>query len=801
MHSSTAIFHKDKYTTDFMKQLKQLRDQGFLCDVRVIAGDMEYPAHKMVLAASSSYFKGLFEPKENGALSEEITSICLKNCQPDVLTVVLNYLYSGHLELGACKAQDVLGVAKTCKISSLESLMVNTTTTTANKTSKTKNSSPSDLPELQNMSKPIPKLGPDQSPTPDSRDQKENVNDEDDDDNHSSPIYGGVRFCFVHNCDSSQLYYNLCHSNPWAMAAFNFMAANQQRMAAMAAAAAAANSRSSPLFAAPNDLALVTSQNDLNRVNGSPPTSASYLSPNGKASDDADELSSLVIAADCPPNNDDLETDLDADDSDMPPALFVDHFVANDDSPSPQITPINNNAGKRKTPSTANHASFDAAPILLAGGGGGGGVAGADNGAGKMFNSADDRDGWCRNKKYIKKTANGHFQCVLCEKTYGRYNSVSYHVTIYHRNPPIVCDHTGCNFQTREARYIHFHKFYRHDVPLPSNIDLDARRCPYCRHVAKSPAMLDKHMKRHEANNSNNASGANGVGRGKSTKLHRCTLCEKDFASKASLAQHSAVCRRKMALELSKTGSIQVELINNSQNAEKVYICDKCPYRTTTIGSLEQHKLFKHQADLWSNKYTCDQCDYSTPSAAKLSAHKTQMHINSNSVQYDDNVVNNHSPLNLRLMSLPEPLAPRSSSGGSSSLSPDTTTKSLLLKSSTCGTDNVFVDDDLMETEEEKEKQSNKEMTEMRENSDMKKFAHFLVGEEFHKCLLSSNLRLGQAQYWASLPNVPGGPALPVKPFDPCCPAGPSLPIGPCCPGFPIGPGLPGAPKAPGGPS
>jgi len=78
-----------------------------------------------------------------------------------------------------------------------------------------------------------------------------------------------------------------------------------------------------------------------------------------------------------------------------------------------------------------------------------------------------------------------------------RYNSVSYHVTIYHRNPPIVCDEPGCNFRTREARYIHFHKFYRHNTPLPNNIDLDARRCPHCKHVAKSPAMLDKHMRRH----------------------------------------------------------------------------------------------------------------------------------------------------------------------------------------------------------------------------------------------------------------------------------------------------------------
>lgn len=50
--------------------------------------------------------------------------------------------------------------------------------------------------------------------------------------------------------------------------------------------------------------------------------------------------------------------------------------------------------------------------------------------------SIDDVAGWCRNKKYIEKVDSG-FMCTVCRKIYGRYNSVSYHVTIYHRNPPI----------------------------------------------------------------------------------------------------------------------------------------------------------------------------------------------------------------------------------------------------------------------------------------------------------------------------------------------------------------------------
>ncbi|VDP10307.1 unnamed protein product [Heligmosomoides polygyrus] len=128
---------------------------------------------------------------------------------------------------------------------------------------------------------------------------------------------------------------------------------------------------------------------------------------------------------------------------------------------------------------------------------------------GDVIIPSTDKEGWCRNKKYIEKTDSG-FMCMVCKKVYGRYNSVSYHVTIYHRNPPIRCDLPGCQFTTREARYIHFHKYYRHGIALPQSIDqgsasvteafsaYGSRRCPHCRHVSKSPAMLEKHVRRHQ---------------------------------------------------------------------------------------------------------------------------------------------------------------------------------------------------------------------------------------------------------------------------------------------------------------
>ncbi|CAJ0608558.1 unnamed protein product [Cylicocyclus nassatus] len=182
----------------------------------------------------------------------------------------------------------------------------------------------------------------------------------------------------------------------------------------------------------------------------------------------------------------------------------------------------------------------------------------------------DDKEGWCRNKKYIEKVDNG-FMCTVCRKVYGRYNSVSYHVTIYHRNPPIRCDESGCQFSTREARYIHFHKYYRHHIPLPDSIDLGSRKCPFCRHVSKSPAMLEKHISRH-------------------------------------------VPEKKMKAEQESFG------------------CDQCMYRGKTDTLLQRHKQFAHSSEVFPQRIRCSLCPFASASQHALILHIASSHSPSESL-------------------------------------------------------------------------------------------------------------------------------------------------------------------------
>lgn len=49
------------YALDFMSQLYQLYQDGICCDVVLSTGDYQTTAHKVVLMASSEYFKSFFQ--------------------------------------------------------------------------------------------------------------------------------------------------------------------------------------------------------------------------------------------------------------------------------------------------------------------------------------------------------------------------------------------------------------------------------------------------------------------------------------------------------------------------------------------------------------------------------------------------------------------------------------------------------------------------------------------------------------------------------------------------------------------
>ena len=85
-------FYKSRVKTLDLDLLDSLRESKTLCDVTLIVEGVEFPAHKIVLAASSPYFQAMFTScfKEKDESKQEIHGI-----SSETFRIILNYIYTG----------------------------------------------------------------------------------------------------------------------------------------------------------------------------------------------------------------------------------------------------------------------------------------------------------------------------------------------------------------------------------------------------------------------------------------------------------------------------------------------------------------------------------------------------------------------------------------------------------------------------------------------------------------------------------------------------------------------------------
>ena len=85
--------------------LKHLRQNIDLCDVTLVVGEREFPAHRVVLAASSPYFRAMFT---NEHLESKQTRISLQQVDGDTLELLLDFIYSSELKISEDNVQNLL---------------------------------------------------------------------------------------------------------------------------------------------------------------------------------------------------------------------------------------------------------------------------------------------------------------------------------------------------------------------------------------------------------------------------------------------------------------------------------------------------------------------------------------------------------------------------------------------------------------------------------------------------------------------------------------------------------------------
>ncbi|XP_065676838.1 kelch-like protein 12 isoform X1 [Hydra vulgaris] len=114
-----ATHVEENHLKDVLKRVDSLRHHGQLgfCDVILRLDGHEFSAHKIILASCSDYFYAMFNGnmKESKEKIIEINSVSL-----DVMKLVLNFIYTGSIQLSNDNVEDVLQAANLMLIKSLK---------------------------------------------------------------------------------------------------------------------------------------------------------------------------------------------------------------------------------------------------------------------------------------------------------------------------------------------------------------------------------------------------------------------------------------------------------------------------------------------------------------------------------------------------------------------------------------------------------------------------------------------------------------------------------------------------------
>nr|XP_006822874.1 PREDICTED: kelch-like protein 6-like [Saccoglossus kowalevskii] len=96
------------YSSSRLDEMNVARKKSKLTDVVLDVGGTEFPCHKVVLATSCTYFKGMFD---SGMKECQQRKISIKAIEATTMGSLLDYFYTGKTTITSCNVQSVLRAA------------------------------------------------------------------------------------------------------------------------------------------------------------------------------------------------------------------------------------------------------------------------------------------------------------------------------------------------------------------------------------------------------------------------------------------------------------------------------------------------------------------------------------------------------------------------------------------------------------------------------------------------------------------------------------------------------------------
>jgi len=102
------IFIDPKHPPNILKRVQANAKNGVLTDVTLVCADVEIQAHKIILAAASDYFAAMFT---GGMIESETDRVPIHGLDPEALHLIVEYCYSGKIELHEDNVESLLTAA------------------------------------------------------------------------------------------------------------------------------------------------------------------------------------------------------------------------------------------------------------------------------------------------------------------------------------------------------------------------------------------------------------------------------------------------------------------------------------------------------------------------------------------------------------------------------------------------------------------------------------------------------------------------------------------------------------------
>ncbi|XP_041936495.1 kelch-like protein 41b [Alosa sapidissima] len=104
--------------------LKELLNENRFVDCTLKVGDRCFPCHRLIMAACSPYFRELFFT-EDGKEKADTKDVVLDDVDPNILDMIVRYLYSAEIDLNDDNVQAIFAVANRFQIPSVFTVCVN----------------------------------------------------------------------------------------------------------------------------------------------------------------------------------------------------------------------------------------------------------------------------------------------------------------------------------------------------------------------------------------------------------------------------------------------------------------------------------------------------------------------------------------------------------------------------------------------------------------------------------------------------------------------------------------------------